>query len=181
MLLLMSDADQHNIDGNKIFGVLGALDPSADTDHFSQLLNYGYLQTPDLYKEFSRCWIKDKGDLRVLQACNPVKKIEELPSWVADWSDVPPSDQLTTKLYNAARDTKVKVEFHYHKNSNETILRGIPIDRVKIVCHDSRLDSIESNFMNESAHWDPFREDLTEPFASLYIAGLYNNYMSSLL
>jgi hypothetical protein len=35
--------------------------------------------------------------------------------------------------------------------------------------------------MNESAHWDPFREDLTEPFASLYIAGLYKNYMSSLL
>jgi hypothetical protein len=61
---------------DKIFGVLGALKPSADTEHFSQLLNYGYLQTPGLYKEF-----KDKGDLRVLQACNPVKKIEELPSW----------------------------------------------------------------------------------------------------
>jgi hypothetical protein len=34
----------------KIFGVLGALNPSADTEHFSQLLNCGYLQTPDLYK-----------------------------------------------------------------------------------------------------------------------------------
>jgi hypothetical protein len=35
--------------------------------------------------------------------------------------------------------------------------------------------------MNESAHWDPFREDLTEPFPSLHIAGLYKKYMSSLL
>jgi len=85
----MSLSTQHRRD--KIFGVFGALKPSADTEHFSQLLNYGYLQAPDLYKEFSRYWIKDKEDLRVLQACNPVKKIEELPSWVADWSDVSPS------------------------------------------------------------------------------------------
>jgi hypothetical protein len=170
---------------DKIFGVLGAAgmckNPE-DSVHFNQLVNYGYLQTPDLYKEFSRYWMKERDDLRVLQACNPSKKrITELPSWVADWSDTTPSHQLTTRLYNAAEHTKVNVVFHYHKNSDEIQLRGVQVDHIKTICHDDRLDTIENHFMNESAHWDPFTEDLAEPYAALYCAGLYKKHLPSLL
>jgi hypothetical protein len=162
---------------DKIFGALGAsarYKLPVDTTHFFQLLNYGYLKTPELYKEFARYWIQDKQDLRLLQACNPGKKrIEELPSWVADWSDTTTSHQLTTRLYTASRRTKVDVKFYYHKNSNEIQLRGIPIDTIKTVYHDKRLDNIETNLMNQSTSWDPYSEALIDPYASLYIAGLY--------
>lgn len=174
---------QHRRD--KIFGALGAsvrYKLPVDTTHFFQLLNYGYLQTPELYKEFARYWIQDKQDLRVLQACNPAhKKIQELPSWVADWSDTTASHQLTTRLYTASRRTKVQVQFHYHKNSDEVRLRGIEIDKIKIVCHDKGINNIEENLIDESAAWDPFAEVLIEPFAFLYIAGLYPHLMPSLL
>ncbi|KAF2191659.1 hypothetical protein K469DRAFT_718680 [Zopfia rhizophila CBS 207.26] len=171
---------------DKIFGVLGAAGayknkPSDDVEHFSRLVNYGYLTTQDLYKEFSRYWIKEKRDLRVLQACNPSKKkIPELPSWVVDWSDITPSHQLSSRLYNAAEGTQVDAEYHYHINSDEIQLGGIPIDTIKFVCHDKDIDMIEEKRINESAFWDPYRERLLRPLVSMYLCGLGVKQMSLL-
>jgi hypothetical protein len=174
---------ESHLERDKTFTVLGAADSnSEDVQRFSQLMNYGNLSTHGLYKEFARYWIEDKHDLRVLQACNPAQtKVEGLPTWVADWSDITVSHQLSTRLYRAAKDTEVEVQHHYHKSSDELHLRGIPIDKIKIICKDARLDELEQKFIDETADCDHFREQLAHPFAALYMSGVHPEYMSALL
>jgi hypothetical protein len=162
---------------DKIFGVLGAAaqyknKPSKDVEHFLRLVNYGYLTTQDLYREFSRYWIIEKRDLRVLQACNPSKrKIKGLPSWVADWSDTTLSHQLSSRLYNATKGKpEVEVKYHYHLNSNELQLAGIPIDTVKLVCDDKIIDKSEHYLSTRTVDLDHWRAQLVRPLISLYAA-----------
>ncbi|KAJ4297489.1 hypothetical protein N0V90_005381 [Kalmusia sp. IMI 367209] len=163
---------------DKIFGVLGAAaryedPPGKDVEHFSRLVNYGYLTTQDLYKEFSRYWILEKRDLRVLQACNPSKKkIKELPSWVVDWSDTTPSHQLSTRLYDAAKGTDVQVKYHYHLNSDELQLTGVPIDTVSFVFQDENIDKSERHLSSRTINTEHWRARLVEPLTSLYVAGI---------
>lgn len=164
---------------DKIFGVIGAAaryqdEPSDDVAHFSRLVNYGYLTSEDLYREFSRYWIMEKRDLRVLQACNPFhQKVEALPSWVVDWSDVTPSHQLSTRLYNASKGKdKVEVKYHYHLNPNELQISGISIDKVKIVYNDRGIDKSERQLNTRSMNSDHWRARLVQPLVSLYVASL---------
>jgi hypothetical protein len=163
---------------DKIFGVLGAAaryehPPNKDVEHFSRLVNYGYLTTQDLYKEFSRYWILEKRDLRVLQDCNPSKKkISELPSWVVDWSDTSPSHQLSSRLYNASRGTDVDVKYHYHQNPDELRLAGVAIDTVSFVFQDKNIDKSERHLGPRSADIEHWRDKLVEPLASLYVTGI---------
>ena len=163
---------------DKIFGVLGAAaryenPPNKDVEHFARLVNYGYLTTEDLYKEFSRYWILEKRDLRVLQDCNPSKKkIEELPSWVVDWSDTTPSHQLSSRLYNAAKGTDVEVKYQYHLNSNELQLSGVEIDTVSVVIHDDRMEKSERRLSNRTIHLEHWRAGIVDPLASLYVTGI---------
>ncbi|KAL8939165.1 MAG: hypothetical protein Q9211_002859 [Gyalolechia sp. 1 TL-2023] len=172
---------------DKIFGVLGAAaayneKPSNDVAHFSPLVSYGNLTTEDLYKEFSRYWIKDRGDLRALQACNPSKKkMAELPSWVVDWSDNTPSLQLSTRLYNAAKGTEVEVEHAHHINPDEIQLRGIRVDRIKTVCDDEDMATIEEKATKNSLKWDPWKERLLQQYAGMYAAGVRGKGLSASL
>ena len=165
---------------DKIFGVIGAAaryqdKSSPDVQHFSRLVNYGYLTTEDLYKEFSRYWILEKRDLRVLQACNPhKKKIEQLPSWVVDWTDITPSHQLTSRLYDASKGREdLDVKYHYHLNSDELHLKGVSIDKVKFVFNDKTIDRYERELKHTTMfHADHWRSRLVQPLASLYTAGI---------
>ncbi|KAF7513250.1 hypothetical protein GJ744_010646 [Endocarpon pusillum] len=172
---------------DKIFGVLGAAaaycnKPSDVVAYFSRFVSHRYLTTQDLYKEFSRYWIKEKGDLRVLQACNPsTKKMAELPSWVVDWSDTTPSHQLSTRLYNAAKGTQVKVEHAHHINSNGIQLRGVRVDRIKTVCHDKNMETIEGKLANYSLQWDPWKDRLLQRYAGMYAAGVRGKSLSASL
>lgn len=163
---------------DKIFGVLGAAaryehPPNKDVEHFARLVNYGYLSVEDLYKEFSRYWILEKRDLRVLQDCNPSKKkIEELPSWVVDWSDTTPSHQLSSRLYNAAKGTDVEVKYHYHLNSNELQLSGVAIDTVSFVFHDERIEKSERNLSSRIIYREQWYAGIVDPLTSLYVTGI---------
>lgn len=117
-----------HLERDKIFAVLGAADrTSLDVRYFYEMVKYGDLSIRELYKEFARYWIEDKSDLRALQACNPARtKLQGLPTWVADWSDIVPSHQLSTYLYRAGKDTRVEAEFHYHKKQRRDTTAGDP-------------------------------------------------------
>ena len=169
-----------HLERDKIFAVLGlAPSNSKDVKHFSEMINYGNLSTYELFKEFARYWIQDKRDLRVLQACTPARtRIPGLPTWAADWSDATPPNQLSTHLYHAAKDTQAVVNYKY-ESPDEIYLRGVSIDKVQTICQDSRLDNFERNFLNESARWDYFRDQLVSPFAVMYVAGTHPAHMSS--
>jgi hypothetical protein len=163
---------------DKIFGVLGAAaqyqdTPSKDVEYFSRLVNYGYLTTEDLYKEFSRYWILEKRDLQALQACNPSKKkMKGIPSWAVDWTDTTPSHQLSTGIYDAAKGTEVNVKYHYHLNPNELQLTGVPIDTVSCVFHSKYIDKCEHSLHSRTMDMEHWQARLTQPLTSLYVAGM---------
>lgn len=162
---------------DKIFGVLGAAEgdmPNKDAAYFLQKVNYGEksMTVSELYTEFSKYYIQDKGDLRVLQACNPRTPDTRLnlPSWVADWTDITPSLQLSSHIYNAAGGTKV--EASYDPINEEMRLEGFLLDRVTVACHDERIDELE-RMVNESVDWDHWREEIVSTYVTLYVYGCY--------
>ncbi|KAF2705093.1 hypothetical protein K504DRAFT_449137 [Pleomassaria siparia CBS 279.74] len=165
---------------DKIFGVLGIAAcygnmPSTDVTYFTRLVNYGYLKTQDLYREFSRYWIVEKHDLRVLQAFSPSKrKMSELPSWVVDWSDTTPSHQLSSRIYTASKGKdEVGVKHHYHLNNNELQLTGVPIDTLELVCHDTSVDKAERHLGDRTVDQDHWRARLVQPLISLLLPKTY--------
>ena len=174
---------------DKIFGVVGVaaryhMASLSDQEQFLELVKYGYLATNDVYKEFSRYWILEKRDLRVLQACRPyTKMIKELPSWVVDWSDNTQSWQLSTRLYNASKgqDT-LDVDYQYHLNSDELRIKGVSIDRVKFVFTSKSIDKdeLKGRFKTGMADAEYWRSRLMQPLVSLYVAGIGRNHTKPL-
>ena len=163
---------------DKIFGVLGAAaqreTTSQDAARFLKLVDYNKnITTPaKIYTEFARYYIQEKGDLRVLQACNPRTSgaPSELPSWAADWSDITHSHQLSSHIYDAARGTKVKAEYDFIDKS--MTLSGIVIDRIGIACHDAQIDDLERR-VDESVDWDHWRDAIIETYVKVYVHGTY--------
>ncbi|KIW65948.1 hypothetical protein PV04_08161 [Phialophora macrospora] len=163
---------------DKIFGVLGAAakreTTAQDAAYFKDRVDYNdEVTTPaTIYREFSRYFIQTKGDLRVLQACNP--KIPTaprgLPSWVADWSDITLSHQLSSHIYDAARGTNVKAR--YDPNDFSMTLSGVQVDRVSIACNDARIDALEQ-LVDESVDWDHWRDAIIETYVKVYVHGTY--------
>jgi len=171
---------------DKIFAVLAAAaryksERPDDVEHFSRLVNYGGLNVQELYKEFSRYWIMERGDLRVLQACNPSKKkIEELPSWVVDWSDTTPSHQLSSKIYTASKGREDVIMKYDYQKSNELHLGGVAIDKVAFVFNRDSMDENERYHTTPTADWDYWRARLVQPLMSLYVAGMNKKFIGAL-
>ena len=162
---------------DKIFGVLGAAEgdeTNRDAAYFLEKVDYNerFTTVPKLYTEFSRYYIQDQCDLRVLQACNPRTSGTNLalPSWVADWTDIMQSHQLSSYIYNAADGTKVEAD--YDPINQEMRLGGFLLDRVTVACHDERIDELEL-LVDESIDWDFWREEIISTYVSLYIYGCY--------
>lgn len=159
---------------DKIFGVLGAAErdtANSDAQHFLQKVDYES-SVSEIYTEFARYHIEEKGDLRVLQACTPRtgNDCPEMPSWVADWSDMSPSHQLSSNIYDAAKGTPV--EASYSRRENAMILTGVLVDRVTIAGQDPRIDSLEE-MVDESASWDYWRDAIINTYMKVYVQGTF--------
>ena len=150
---------------DRVYAVLSALDQNdPGFRHFCNKVDYQDTSVQVLYTDFSRFYLEDQKDLRVLQSCdnNPFR-IKALPTWVADWSHQTAVNFLAYDEYRAAGSSEVIVD--YDGTTEVLTLLGVTVDRIKLLAPPAH-GSIEEVF--SSPDRSKFALEVFETFAKVF-------------
>ncbi|KAH7092966.1 heterokaryon incompatibility protein-domain-containing protein [Paraphoma chrysanthemicola] len=151
---------------DKVYAAFGISEPNERTE-----VDYS-LPVRDVYAAIARRCIGVLGALNILAYCKFPPSVDELPSWVPDWSDrsainrialLKKGDdyvaELTHRFYAAAGDSKLNIEFQ--DGGLALVVKGFSVCEVAFVSSTLPSDKAESSSLGDDQSRQESKTSLT--------------------